>query len=279
MSISQYKSGGLHKWMMELYEITLTFTPLALESSHSGPETLPAHLLPPPTAPLIRKSALNPPHIPPIPKAPPSRSGSQALLHCLRPLTCRHACDTHKPHTPPPPLKPGVHGPPYPFANETGMPSPRGHTGATRPPRPPTASRSGSRVPVPRTPPARPSPPLWHVPETYSFASVTPETPSEGPIAYDPAGADPARVLPVSQYLAVIIGILEGERSWDVFMYVLCHPPVQLANKYSFCGPNARSAIARMLAVLSNGMKAGVMQKLHTPRTPATNSAAARCLF
>ncbi|KAG6908048.1 hypothetical protein DXG01_006410 [Tephrocybe rancida] len=148
--------------------------------------------------------------------------------------------------------------PPLPLRERDGRALSRGRTSATHPPRPPTASRSGSRIPIPRTSPAKPSPPLWHVPETYPFASsVTPETPSEGLIAYDPAGADPARVLPVSQYLAVIIGILESESSWDVLAYVLCHLPVQLANKHLFCGPNARAAIARMLAVLSNGVLGG----------------------
>ncbi|KAG6913675.1 hypothetical protein DXG01_005220 [Tephrocybe rancida] len=109
--------------------------------------------------------------------------------------------------------------PPLPLRERDRRALSRGRTSATRPPRPPTASRSGSRIPVPRTPPAKPSPPLWHVPETYPIASsVTPETPSEGLMAYDLAP-----VLPVSQYLAFIIGILEGKRSWDVL--ALCPIP------------------------------------------------------
>ncbi|KAG6845169.1 hypothetical protein H0H87_012965 [Tephrocybe sp. NHM501043] len=151
---------------------------------------------------------------------------------------------------------------PLPFKERDDRALSRGRASTTRPSRTNTASRSGSRVPhnptLPRTPMVRPQPPLWNLPETYPF-DVVDEVPSEGLISYDPDGPLVRPVLPISQYLAVIIAILEKETNWDVLAYVLCHLPVQLANKHLFCGPKARTAVAKMLAVLSAGILNGEM--------------------
>ncbi|KAG6841518.1 hypothetical protein C0991_010132 [Blastosporella zonata] len=138
----------------------------------------------------------------------------------------------------------------------------RGRASTTRRSHTNAGSRSASRVPynptLARIPLARPHPPLWCLPETYPFEVVS-ETPSEELISYDPDGPNLPSVLPISQYLMVITGILEKETSWDVLAYVLCHFPVQLSNKHLFCGPKARAAIAKMLTVISTGILNGEM--------------------
>ncbi|KAG6812620.1 hypothetical protein H0H92_001839 [Tricholoma furcatifolium] len=147
-----------------------------------------------------------------------------------------------------------------PLREQEGRALSRGRAGTTRPSRTTTASRSQSRVRgptiLPKSLPAKPQPPLWRIPETYLF-EVTDVTPSESLVSYDPNDPRVRPVLPVSQYLAVIIGILEKETSWDVLSYVLCHLPVQLANKHLFCGPKARAAISKMLNVLCTAMLSG----------------------
>ncbi|KAF8890619.1 hypothetical protein BD779DRAFT_1784919 [Infundibulicybe gibba] len=88
-----------------------------------------------------------------------------------------------------------------------------------------------------------------------SEAPVAPTT--EGILSYDPDGPGLPQVLPISDYLDVIITILERERNWEVLSYVLCHLPIQLANKHLFCGPKSREAIARLLSLLCTGVLNG----------------------
>ena len=44
-------------------------------------------------------------------------------------------------------------------------------------------------------------------------------------------------VLPVSEYLEVLIACLQTETDWEIVSYVLCAVPSQLANKHFACGP------------------------------------------
>ncbi|KAG6820388.1 hypothetical protein H0H93_001158 [Arthromyces matolae] len=139
----------------------------------------------------------------------------------------------------------------------------RGRTSGARPSRTATTSRSRSRVPsastvVPKTPLLKRQPSLWHVPETYPF-EVTGLTPSESVISYDPDSSVLRPVLPVSEYLFTITSILDSETNWDILSYVLCHLPVQLANKHLFCGPKARAAISKMLTAISTNILNGEM--------------------
>jgi tuberous sclerosis 2 len=121
-----------------------------------------------------------------------------------------------------------------------------------------TASRSHSRA-TNHVPPSTPSSglhtPLWCVPEVFPF-SIDETGPSECLISYT---EDPAHcyVLPVSSYLSAIIGILEGEKNWEILSYVLCHLPVQLANKHLFCGTKSRENISKMLSILCTGLLSG----------------------
>lgn len=93
---------------------------------------------------------------------------------------------------------------------------------------------------------------------TYSFSRSSHQpgerdAPSSFLIVYDLAGPDRLPVLPISEYLSLLLSILEIETNWDVLSYVLCHLPVQLANKHFFCGPKAKHVISRILTSLCKG--------------------------
>ncbi|KAK0213537.1 hypothetical protein IW262DRAFT_1409943 [Armillaria fumosa] len=119
-----------------------------------------------------------------------------------------------------------------------------------------TGSRSRSRVPT-LAPPVKPRDPLWYLPEDVSFDFAEVDTPSEALITYDPLGPDRVPVLPISKYLSAICDVLEHERNWEILSYVLCHLPLQLANKHLFCGPKSRAVFSRMLTILCNGIVEG----------------------
>ncbi|THU93837.1 hypothetical protein K435DRAFT_840089 [Dendrothele bispora CBS 962.96] len=112
---------------------------------------------------------------------------------------------------------------------------------------------------------ATPPPPTWQIPERLPFSIAPLDTSSELLATYDPTyepdapGVRQTVVLPISNYLSTIVKILETEKSWEVLSYVLCHLPVQLANKHLFCGPKSRGLISRMLNVLSFGIMEGTL--------------------
>lgn len=122
------------------------------------------------------------------------------------------------------------------------------------------SSRSRSRVAaqhLPRavsTPAVKPRDPIWHVPEVLLFTISDVDTPSEGLMSYDPVRGEHKHVLQISNYLSAIVGILEKENNWEILSYVLCHLPVQLANKHLFCGPKCRDIVARLLTTLCTGL-------------------------
>lgn len=111
------------------------------------------------------------------------------------------------------------------------------------------ASRSRSRTMAPPTLPKRRDS-LWQIPETLPFFVAGADSPSEVLVSYHPEGSNRAFVLPMSRYLHTVNNILTAETSWEVLSYLLCHLPVQLANKHLFCGPNCRSTVSKMLTIL-----------------------------
>ncbi|KAG6334343.1 hypothetical protein ID866_4744 [Astraeus odoratus] len=126
-----------------------------------------------------------------------------------------------------------------------------------------TPSRSRSRAPLSVSPPfsathsSRPARDiLWSVPENLPFGAIDADTPSEGAITYDPV-SESARVLNVDIYLTSLMNVLEKERNWEILSYVLCHLPVQLANKHLFCGPKCRALISKLLTLLCSGVTSG----------------------
>ncbi|KAG1744691.1 uncharacterized protein EDB91DRAFT_199661 [Suillus paluster] len=119
------------------------------------------------------------------------------------------------------------------------------------------SSRSRSRAPLPApSPSAKSRETLWQVPESLPFTSIDPDNPSEGILSYDPV-SESIGVLRVDSYLSAIFNVVEKERNWEILSYVLCHLPVQLANKHLFCGPKCREAIARLLTTLCSGLANG----------------------
>jgi tuberous sclerosis 2 len=121
------------------------------------------------------------------------------------------------------------------------------------------ASRSRSRGTHPflSAQPNRNQEALWQIPESLPFIGATVDTPSEELVSYSSETHAHRLVLPVSEYLAAIVGILENEVNWDILSYVLCHLPVQLANKHLFCGPKSRLGIVQILTTLCNGILNG----------------------
>lgn len=115
-----------------------------------------------------------------------------------------------------------------------------------------TASRSRSRTMAPTLP--KPPDPLWQIPETLPFFVAGANSPSEVLVSYDPEGPEHAFVLPISRYLHTVNNIFAAETSWEVLSYLLCHLPVQLANKHLFCGPTCRFGISKMLTILCTGI-------------------------
>lgn len=121
-------------------------------------------------------------------------------------------------------------------------------------------SRSRSRAPLltpsPSTSQVKTQETLWQFPESLPFTSVDPDNPSEGIFSYDPV-SESIGVLRIDSYLSAIFDVLEKERNWEILSYVLCHLPVQLANKHLFCGPKCREVIARLLTSLCSGLACG----------------------
>ncbi|CAL1697974.1 unnamed protein product [Somion occarium] len=96
---------------------------------------------------------------------------------------------------------------------------------------------------------------LWSLPENLPFSiSQEADTPSDGLISYDPAKPKDRLVLPFSSYLAGVLQIITGEKSWEVLSYVLCHLPSQIANKHLFCGPKSRVVIAELINTLASAV-------------------------
>ncbi|PFH49324.1 hypothetical protein AMATHDRAFT_147912 [Amanita thiersii Skay4041] len=99
--------------------------------------------------------------------------------------------------------------------------------------------------------------PLWYFPETLPFVVIEPDSPSEALTTYDPDPDNQRRsrlLLPVSRYLEAVVGIIEKEKEWEILSYVLCHLPLQLANKHMFCGPKSRAMTSRLLNVVCAGV-------------------------
>ncbi|KII83854.1 hypothetical protein PLICRDRAFT_47047 [Plicaturopsis crispa FD-325 SS-3] len=125
------------------------------------------------------------------------------------------------------------------------------------------SSRSRSRatatiLPAPvATSISKPREPIWNLPESLPFTISDVNTPSESLVSYHPNDPENEAILPISGYLTALVNILEKEKNWEILSYVLCHLPVQLANKHLFCGPKAREVVARLVLTLCTGLVNG----------------------
>ncbi|KAG8858115.1 Tuberous sclerosis 2-like protein [Serendipita sp. 405] len=144
----------------------------------------------------------------------------------------------------------------------TREPRARGHTEALSA----SASRSRSRPPVsPRTKFSIPRPQeiLWCLPE---FPGIEWEKhamrPSPAMATFaSVSGEDGTFWLHVDYYVQTLCDILENEKDWEVVSYLLCHLPLQLANKHFFCGPKTKIQIRRLVLVICNAIND---DKLHS---------------
>ena len=96
--------------------------------------------------------------------------------------------------------------------------------------------------------------PLWQIPDILPFRIPFSDTPTKGVSSYAQTPSEESGLLPVSEYLNVIIDLLSEERDWEILSFVLCHIPVQLANKHLFCGPRCRALISQLLKTLCTGI-------------------------
>lgn len=134
-----------------------------------------------------------------------------------------------------------------------------------------TVSRSRSRVPGhPRshqsnTVPVKQRELLWHISDPVSFSLETSNRASQLLITYDPYGPNETVVLPVSDYMDVLVEIVKTERDWEVLSFVLVYLPAQLANKHFWCGPMARESVANLLSELSRGISDGSIGRYALP--------------
>lgn len=104
----------------------------------------------------------------------------------------------------------------------------------------------------------RPSVPLWSVPESFAF---TPPLFGDAPgdVAYvypDPDMPEGAALLPIHEYLALIVQILQSEPDWEIVSYVLVNLPAQLRNKHMFCGKLCGVQISVLLSVMCHALHA-----------------------
>ena len=60
--------------------------------------------------------------------------------------------------------------------------------------------------------------------------------------------------LHVDFYVQTLASLLEYERDWEIVSYVLCHLPMQLANKHFFCGPKSAIQIRKLVLVVCNAI-------------------------
>ena len=139
----------------------------------------------------------------------------------------------------------------------------------------PIQSRSRSRpAPPVLTLPARSKrrEPLWMNPEVLSFDIPVLEPSSNGLATFDvnapPESEESQHWLPVSDYVFALIDIFTSETDWEILSYVLCHLPLQLANKHFFCGPKTKDGIVALLTTLCTGIFKGETWNAVAERMP-----------
>ena len=112
-----------------------------------------------------------------------------------------------------------------------------------------TSSRSVSRVTSTTV-----SRPLWQIPDVLPFKIPFSDTPTKGVSSYAQTMSKESELLPISEYLNILINLISGEQDWEILSFVLCHMPVQLSNKHLFCGPKCRALVSQLLKTLCVGI-------------------------
>lgn len=117
-------------------------------------------------------------------------------------------------------------------------------------------SRSRSRPPLSSSRSRRPVEMLWSLPEILAIELEDDATrPSPAMTTYESIDGEEEKFwLLVSNYVEVLSDVIESDRDWEIVSYVLCHLPLQLANKHFFCGPKSKMEIRRLVLVVCNAI-------------------------
>jgi len=95
--------------------------------------------------------------------------------------------------------------------------------------------------------------PLWQIPDVLPFKIPFSDVPTKGVSSYAQTPSDESGLLPVSEYLHIIINLLSEEQDWEILSFILCHLPAQISNKHLFCGPKCRTLMSQLLKTLCTG--------------------------
>ena len=96
--------------------------------------------------------------------------------------------------------------------------------------------------------------PLWQIPDVLPFKIPFSDMPTKGVSSYTQTPSEESGLLPVSEYLHIIINLLSEEQDWEILSFVLCHLPAQIGNKHLFCGPKCRALMSQLLKTLCTGV-------------------------
>ena len=96
--------------------------------------------------------------------------------------------------------------------------------------------------------------PLWQIPDILPFKIPFSDMPTKGVSSYAQTPSEESGLLPVSEYLHIIINLLSEEQDWEILSFVLCHLPTQIGNKHLFCGPKCRALMSQLLKTLCTGV-------------------------
>jgi hypothetical protein len=122
-----------------------------------------------------------------------------------------------------------------------------------------SASRSRSRPPAsPQTTYTVPRPreTLWSLPETLAIELEKHATrPSPAMATFTSIRGEEGKFwLHVDYYVQMLASLLEHEQDWEIVSYILCHLPLQLANKHFFCGPKSAIQIRKLVLIVCNAI-------------------------
>ena len=134
-----------------------------------------------------------------------------------------------------------------------------------------SSSRGASEHNGNKPKPKNRTPPLWSYPEVRALPEPPPQDASPVLLTfYDPGSEfpvregptlDPRGALRVSRWVEQVIPIVQKGCDWEIYSYVLCHLPSQLANKTMFRNCKAHIGYLRSY----------VCDQLHTNRLPDTD--------
>jgi hypothetical protein len=75
--------------------------------------------------------------------------------------------------------------------------------------------------------------------------------------------------LPISRYVSMLCDIFDYDHDWDVVSLLLCHLPLQLANKHLFCGPKVSPVIRRLAVTICSAISQDKLFKQMSGITPS----------